>query len=182
RIRELKSMVSSTEQKFRAIVTEIDDIRSGKLDALLVSMLNEEQKKEVSDQREMPLEKEGPGEETSKKIAPSEVSSLSTQFNEQKLLDEKMDVDEPGKNDENAIIEGDDSKPPQEGKIAEGREGVKDHTDIEKAQVPEKSGHIESSDGVVGTINMEIDRPQTPRHDTVEDAAFVQSPPTPIGW
>ncbi|CAG8567573.1 9087_t:CDS:2, partial [Acaulospora morrowiae] len=183
RIRELKSMVSSTEQKFRAIVTEIDDIRSGKLDTLLVGMLNEEQKKEASDQREMPLEKEGPGEETSKKTASSEVSSLSTQLNEQQSLDEKMDVNEPGKNDENVIIEGNDSKPSlrtQEGKIAEGREGSKDHADIEKAQVPEKSGHIESSDSVLGTINMEIDRPQTPGHDTVEDAAFVQSPPTPL--
>ncbi|CAG8491464.1 4160_t:CDS:2 [Funneliformis mosseae] len=59
RIAELKSLITSDEQKFRKLVTEIDEIKSGQWDNKFAEMIKEEQKKK--DQ-----EKKAAGESVSK--------------------------------------------------------------------------------------------------------------------
>ncbi|CAG8522593.1 3726_t:CDS:2 [Diversispora eburnea] len=142
RIRELKSMVSSAEQRFRTIVTEIDDIRSGKLDSQLVEILKDEQKKKeksgqkASDNKEQTYEQseEIVIEEVLISVNPPEVTSKTV--DKLAISDEKMDIDE----NNNDMITDDNNINPlntkegQEGQ--EGREGKL--TDIRVAGEPNK--------------------------------------------
>ncbi|RHZ82208.1 hypothetical protein Glove_112g34 [Diversispora epigaea] len=165
RIRELKSMVSSAEQRFRTIVTEIDDIRSGKLDSRLVEILKDEQKKKeksgqkASDNKEQTYEQseEIVMEEVLISVNPPEVTSKTV--DKLTISDEKMDIDE---NNDDIITDDNNINPlntkeGQEGKLTDIRVAGESNKDNSEKVQEQQLMNAGSSNKDKDIIMMDID-------------------------